>query len=377
MLVCGYTLAMHSPTRLALFILISLTVPFFAAASPVIRTGDTVSLKEDQAVSGDFYGLGGSVTNSAKIGGDAFVAAGTLTQNGDVGADMSALAGQMEIHAPVGDDVRVAGGRIVIANKVGGDVLVVGGELVIASTAEIEGDVLFYGGSVIIEGTVKGSVLAKGETVRIDARIGKDVDVTANAELVFGARADVGGNVRYKSGRDAVRAVDSIIVGSIVRDESLVLQSERAQPALMPVLILLFTGLVVRFVLGNRVTSFMDNVGVSFGHAALIGFAGLVLIPVAVLLALVSVLGAVIGAAFLFVYLALLVVSWGLSGMFLGGLLSRYATGTASYSVLWITLGTVALYATTFIPGFGHIFALVVSLMVMGGFLRAMYARYR
>lgn len=32
---------------------------------------------------------------------------------------------------------------------------------------------------------VKGSILAKGETVRVDARIGKDVDVTANAEFVL------------------------------------------------------------------------------------------------------------------------------------------------------------------------------------------------
>ncbi len=369
---------MHMRTRrFALMVVLSLALPCMAAASPVIRTGDTVSLKEDQSVSGDFYGLGGSVTNSAKVGGDAFVAAGTLTQNGDVGADMTAVAGQIEIHAPIVDDVRIAGGRIVIANKVGGDVLVVGGELVIASTAEVEGDVLFYGGSVVIEGTVKGSVLAKGETVRIDARIGKDIDATANAELVFGAHADVGGNVRYKSGKDAVRAVDSIIVGSIVRDDSLVLQNERARPTLMPILILLFTGLVVRFVLGNRITGFMDQVGVSFGHAALIGFAGLVLIPLAALLALVSVLGAVVGASLLFAYLTLLIISWGLSGMFLGGLLSRYALGTASYSALWITLGTVTLYASTFIPGFGHIFALVVTLMVMGGFLRAVYARYR
>lgn len=368
---------MQGSLRAFCFTIFALALPLLCAASPVIRTGDTVSLKEDQAVSGDFYSLGGSVTNSAQVGGDAFVAAGTLTQNGNVGADMTALAGQIEIHAPVGDDVRVGGGRIVIANKVGGDVLVVGGELIIASTAEVEGDVLFYGGSIIIEGTVKGSVLAKGETVRIDARIGKDIDATANAELVFGAHADVGGNVRYKSGKDAVRAVDSIIVGSIVRDESLVLQNERARPTLMPILILLFTGLVTRFVLGNRVTGFMDQVGASFGHAALIGFAGLVLIPVAVLLALVSVLGAVIGGALLFAYVTLLLCSWGLSGMFLGGLISRYALGTASYSALWISLGTVSLYATTFIPGFGHIFALVVSLMVMGGFMRALYARYR
>jgi cytoskeletal protein CcmA (bactofilin family) len=368
---------MRTITSLTVFSIGALIVPLVAFASPVIRTGDTVSLKEDQAVSGDFYALGGSVTNSAKISGDTYIAAGTITQNGEVGADLTAAVGQIEIHAPITDDVRIAGGRVVVANKVGGDVLVVGGELVIASTAEIEGDVLFYGGSLLIEGTVKGSVLAKSETVRIDARIGKDVDVTANVELVFGAHADVGGNVKYKSGKEMVRAIDSVIVGSVTRDESFTLADEPTGPTPMPILIMLFTGLVVRFVFGTRITTFMNQVGVSFGHAALIGFAGLVLIPVAALLALASVLGIVIGATIIFAYITLLIVSWSLSGLFLGGLLSRYATGTASYGPLWIILGTLTIYATTFIPGFGNILALVVMLMVLGGFLRLLYARYR
>ncbi len=364
-------------TFFALVALTGLAVPFLASASPVIRTGDTVSLKEDQAVAGDFYAIGGSVTNSATIGGDTLIAAATITQNGEVGADLMAAAGQVELHAPIVDDVRIAGGRVVIASKVGGDVLVVGGELVIASTAEIEGDVLFYGGSLLIEGTVKGSVLAKGETVRIDARIGKDVDATANVELAIGAHADIGGDVQYKSGKEMVRAIDSIIVGSVVRDESFTLADERSAPSAMPILIMLFTGLVVRFVFGARVTTFMNHVGGSFGHAALIGFSGFVLIPLAALLALASVLGAVIGIAVVLAYLTLLTVSWSLSGLFLGGLLSRYATGTASYGPLWIILGTLTIYATTFIPGFGHILALVVMLMVLGGFLRLIYAAYR
>jgi hypothetical protein len=174
---------------LAFFLLF--VFPSVLQAAPVIRTGDTISLKEDQSIPGDFYTFGGSVTNAARVGGDTYVIAGTVTQNGDITADLSGLVGQLEVHAPVGDDVRIAGGRVVIASKVAGDVVMVGGELVITSTAEIEGDVLFYGGVLSIEGTVKGSVLARAETIRVDARIGKDISVTAANELVLGAHADV------------------------------------------------------------------------------------------------------------------------------------------------------------------------------------------
>lgn len=184
--------------------------------------------------------------------------------------------------------------------------------------------------------------------------------------------------MQYKSGKEMVRAIDSIVVGSVARDGKLH-PHERAScsDSNANTRVMLFTGLVVRFVFGTSVTTFMNGVWCSFGHAALIGFAGLVLIPIAALLALVSVLGAVIGITIIFAYVTLLIVSWSLSGLFLGGLLSRYATGTASYGPLWIILGTLTLYATTFIPGFGHILALVVMLMVLGGFLRLLYARYR
>jgi cytoskeletal protein CcmA (bactofilin family) len=360
---------------LAFFLLF--VFPSVLQAAPVIRTGDTISLKEDQSIPGDFYTFGGSVTNAARVGGDTYVIAGTVTQNGDITADLSGLVGQLEVHAPVGDDVRIAGGRVVIASKVAGDVVMVGGELVITSTAEIEGDVLFYGGVLSIEGTVKGSVLARAETIRVDARIGKDISVTAANELVLGAHADVGGNVRYTSSKEAMRAIDSVVVGSITRDDTFPLTKQSSGPSLMPLLMLLFAGLVGRFVFNAHITQVLERTNSSFGHAALTGFAVVILVPVAILLLLVSILGIIPGLLLLFWYLLSVGVACALSGMFLGGFLSKYVTSTASYSPLWITLGTTLFYALTFLPVVGHILTLVVVLMVLGGFATRAYEHYR
>lgn len=358
------------------FLLTLFLLPLLVSAAPVIRTGENVSLKEDQAISGDFYVLGGSVTNSAAVSGDTYVAAGTLTQNGPIAADLAVVAGRVEVHASIGDDVRVLGGKVVLADKVAGDVVVLGGELTILSTAEVAGDVLFYGGSLIVEGVVKGSVLAKAETVRIDAVIGKDVDATAKQELVLGARANVSGAVTYRSGRDVIRAVDSH-VGSISRDESMLFTEDTVKPSLFPILLLLFAGLVARFMLPVWLVQFFTRVNTSFGFAAFAGFAGLILIPIAVALTFVSVLGIFVGISLLFFYLFLLSVSIALSGMFLGGFISKYATGSASYSILWIFLGTTILYLLTFVPFVGGLITTLAVLTVFGGLLIRMYERYR
>jgi hypothetical protein len=140
---------------------------------------------------------------------------------------------------------------------------------------------------------------------------------------------------------------------------------------------LLFTGLVARFVFNAHITNVLLRTNSSFGHAALIGFAVAVLFPIAIVLSLVSVLGGVLGMLMLFGYLLAIGVALALSGMFLGGFVSKYVTGAASYSPLWISLGTALFYALTFLPVVGHILVLVIILMVLGGFSARVYEHYR
>ena len=357
---------------------IAVLSPTLVFASPVIRTGEDISLREDQSVSGDFYALGGTVSNSAKINGDSYMLAGTVTANGETTADLVALAGTLEVHAPVGDDVRFVGGKAVIAGRVDGDVVVVAGELTILSTAEINGDVIFYGGSLEINAPVKGSVYANAQTFRLDSHVAKDVTITATKSATLGAHADVGGDVVYRSPHEIIRALDSSVVGKLTRDESVTLtDTDTAHPSPIPFLIMLFSGLVLRFVFANRLAELLGRTVTTFGMSALVGFSGLILLPIAIILMCVSVLGGVLGGALLCMYLLLLALSWSLAGTLLGGLISHYALGRMSFSAWWIILGTVTLYAITFIPYIGTFAAAFIVLMVFGGFLTRLYGSYK
>lgn len=349
-----------------------------AYASPVIRTGETISLKADQSVAGDFYAVGGTLTNSASVGGDSYIAAGTVTQDGSTTVDFSALAGSVELHAPVGDDVRVVGGNVVIAGKVGGDVVVVGGELTILSTADIAGDVIFYGGTLTIEGEVHGSVFARAEHVRIDAKVGKDIDATAKSDLVFGARTDVKGNTVYRSPKEATRAVDAVFGGSLSRDtEALFTTNETSRPSLVPLFVLLFTGFVARFLFATWLTLFFTRLETTYGHALLAGFAALILAPIGILLLFISKLGILLGGITLALYSALILGAIGIAGVFLGGVIAHVVTGKTSYKVLWMCVGIGVFYALQFIPYIGGLAALALVLTVFGGFVLQLYRQLR
>jgi len=365
--------------RIAFFCLaIFATSASAAYASPVIRTGDTVSLKSDQSVAGDFYAISGTLTNSASVGGDSTVIAGTVTQDGSTTVDFSALAGRVELHAPVGDDVRVVGGNVVLADKVGGDVVVVGGELTVLSTASVAGDIIFYGGTLTVEGPVHGSIFARAENVRIDAKVEKDIDVTAQGELVFGAHADVAGNTLYRSPKEVVRAADAVFGGSLSRDTAaLFATNENTRPSLVPFFVLLFTGFVARFLCAQWLTMFFARLQASNGHAMLAGFAGLVLVPIAVLLLFVSVLGMLLGGVMLVFYIGLILLAIGSAGVFLGGVIARVVTGKVSYRVLWVLVGTGVFYTLQFIPYIGRLCALALVLTVFGGFLMHLYRLVR
>lgn len=368
---------MQNFMRVFALVALLLIIPSVTFASPVIRTGNEVSLKEDQEVSGDFYGLGSSVTNSAKMTGDSHIAGWAVTQNGETVSDLTVIAATLQVHAPVGDDLRAIGGQVVIGDRVVGDVAVFAGELTILSTAEIDGDVMFYGGVLNVEGPVKGSVFGSAESVRIDANIGKDVTVTARNEMVLGSHANIAGDVSYKSQSVANRALESTVVGEITRDESHVFVVEETRPSAIPFLIMLFSGFVMRFMFGARLSAFLSKTTSVFGPALLFGFASVFLIPIAIVLSFVSVLGIGIGVALLAGYLLLASFSFMLAGVFLGGVLSRYGMGAASYGVFWITLGTAVLYALTFVPVIGTLSATVITLMVFGGCMMRLYELYR
>jgi cytoskeletal protein CcmA (bactofilin family) len=202
-------------------ILLALVVVFplqMVSAETIVRTGDSVSLAQNQTVEGDFYGLGSTVALSGTVTGDALIMGGTVTVNGSVAQDLFAVGGTVNVSAPISDDVRIISGDVTISEPIAGSVVVVGGRLNILSSATIGGDVLFYGGDATIEAEVGGKVLGNAERIRIDGVVKGGVDVTSPF-LTLGERADITGDVRYVSQAELTRAAGAVVTGSVSKND--------------------------------------------------------------------------------------------------------------------------------------------------------------
>lgn len=333
-----------------------------AEARTVVRTGDAVSLAEEQSIEGDFYTAAGKINVSGTVSDDILAAGGQITINGSIGADAFLLAGSVDIHGPIGDDLRIISGEVTIAEPVAGDVFVIGGSVTILSTASVAGDVLVYGGQVIIEGPVEGDVLGRVDTLRIDAPVAGNVDISV-AQLTLGDKASVGGSITYVSNTLLIQSLNASIGGDVVRNEPILLPKDmNVRSALIPVLVLLFSVLVWYLIAKDFLGRVVNRALSKSPRQFLLGLATLLFAPLAIAVLMVSVIGTIVGTISLLGYLLLVMLSVvGLSAV-LGQLLMKvFNQPSVKLSLLTLVVGVVGVSLLLLLP--------VLGMFILSGFM--------
>ena len=362
---------------LSFFTLIVVALPFSVNAETVLRISDTLSLESDQTVNGDFYGatgLRGPISISGTIKGDALLAGSSITSNGEIEEDLFAIGASVQLHAPVNDDVRIVAGEVTLADYVGGDVFVIGGMLKVLSTAEIAGNVFFYGGEAEINGVVGGSIFGTSQTLRIDGPVGGSVDVTAAKALTIGGRADIAGNINYSSSKELIRAQDAVVVGEITSrslndKKSSAGNSERW----MSLLSLTFLTLTLFVLLRSHLPSLINGVLKSATKNGLFGLMGLLLTPILIGLLIITLVGSLLGAMFLFAFFFLLLFSFALVPILLGKLINRHIFKAEGLTLLSTLLGIVLMQVLMFVPVLGPVIIFALLTIILGSLLYRVY----
>lgn len=363
---------LHAAAAAALFFVLVGT----AHASPVLRSGESVSIEADQVVEGDLYAAGNAVNVSGSVEGDAYIAGGTVTINGPVTTDVVVAGGTVQLHGEIGDDLRVIGGEVTVAGAVQGDVVVLGGAVRVLSTATIAGDILFAGGELAVDGPVDGSLFGFAERLRVDSTIGGDVEINAVGDLTLGDRAEVLGNVTYRGQGSIVRAQNAVVVGDI-QSEPQPAESPSYEVAAASLAMLLFAGLVALLVFKPVLNTLVTETEKSYGVFGLVGLGVLVGTPLVALLLMFSILGFLVGVLLLVGYLALLVAAWIVAGPILGAIILRRFKENASLSILAVVLGVLVVELVSIIPYIGLILVFALFIIVLGALSSGLYRLVR
>lgn len=352
-----------STVFLLLFLLISTTVE----ARTVVRSGENVSIADDQEIEGDFYSAAGKINLSGSVTEDMVAAGGRITINGGVGDNAWLVGDTVDVHGTIGDDLRIFAREVTIAEPVEGDLFVVGGSVNILSTASIAGDVLVYAEEVVLEGSVGGDVLGSVQKLRVDAVVTGDIDVSV-AELTLGERAAIEGSVKYTSGQVLTQSLDAIVVGDTVRSDPVPPGTqESARSALVPVLVLLFSVLAWHLISKRTLQTVVSRALLPSPRPVLIGVLALLFTPVAIAVLLVSMVGAVVGFTLLFAYLTFVMLSLIAIPAVLGHFLMKlFNKPNAGLSILSIVVGVAAVVALVILPIIGQVVLSAAFLVAIG-----------
>lgn len=364
-------------TRKIIFTTLALAmlVPVFAFAAPIMRAGQTEAIKDSENITDDAYLAGGMLTMTGNVAGDFVGAGGNLFIAGHTTNDVIVAGGSLTITGSIGDDLRAAGGNITISSSVADDVIVAGGQVNIVSGTVIGGDLVVMGGQVTMEGTVRGAVHVTAGDVTINGETG-DVSITSG-HVVIGPKAMIQGKLDYSSVKKAEILDGSVITGPITYTQ--VKQPERNNIAgiisviLIIKLISLFViALVLQWVLGRiAVRTVTDSLKGIWGNLGR-GFVALIIIPVAIIVLCVTVIGIPLALVALFSYIALVIFSSVFVAVFLGAIMRKYYRKSEKIILNWETalVGSLAAFILGLIPVIGCLALFLAFLIVLGTLVR-------
>lgn len=358
-----------------LFVLaLAVFLPHVASADTIYRSGESVSMTADQRVDGDFYVTAGTASLSGEVTEDVLVAAGSATLNGVIGADALVVGETVQMHASVTDDVRIIGREVKIAEHIGGDLVVIAQSLEILSTAQIDGDLMFFGGEAEVMGPVGDSIYGISNRVRIDASVGGVIDVETN-QLLLGDKASIAGDITYLSPVELQRTPSTVIEGAVSRNAVLsdVTTKDVVQSLLIPLFILLFAALTVFLLAKPHVVTVATLTHTRFWFKVAVGGSLFFGLPVLAALLFATMIGVLLGAITLFVWILLLFMAIIFLPSVVGQWIMRFIKQRFDVTIFTITLGALAIEFALFLPVVGLFVVLVFLFVVMGTMATMLY----
>ncbi len=348
-----------------------LAVPLLAFAAD-FRAGDQPSIKSGETVNNDVYMVGGTVTSAGTVDGDLLAGGGTITISGPVNGNVMAAGGDVTVIGNVSSNVRVAGGNVVVQGAVKGDVLAAGGTISIDG-AKVGRDLAVAGGTVHIDAPVSGSVKIAGGNIYLNSTINGDVSVRAN-KLTLGSGAVINGRLNYTSPQELTRESGAVTKGPVNFTPGQPRQNKAALAGVITAVIiwkfiaLLVCALIIGLFFKRYAKEVTDHVVAEPAGELGRGLVIFIVYPIVAILLLITVVGIPLGLIGLLSFGALLLLTWIISAIVLGSILSRYFFKHEVHQVTWqtILLGTVVYAIIGLIPVIGKLFEFLLLLAVLG-----------
>ena len=353
-----------------------------AGAMPLVGGSATVEGPIDR----DLYLAGPSVDVQAEVDGDVTAAGARVAIGDDIAGSVMAAGGSIEIRGVVRHAVRAAGGALGFGAQVGRDLVAAGGSIRLRREGHVSGSAWLTGGSVAVDGTIDHDLDASGGDVTIAGKIGGTATIRARSlRLLPGAKID--GRLVYESAAPAAIDPTAVVGGGIEFHQWMppkhigaLARAVYFVGSILFALALFAAGLLWVLVFPGYSINAARLVAARPLASLGLGFAVLVAVPVAAGIAMLTLVGALVGGAVLALYAATLLLALLTAAIFLGDALLRLfgrglRTGIGR-RLAALVFGVILLAVLAAVPILGALVLFLALCFGLGGFFLEAAERY-
>jgi hypothetical protein len=347
------------------------------ASATEFRKGQTnETVRSDEVIHGDIYITAERARVEGTVDGDVYIFAQSAEVSGHVKGDVIVFAHTTRITGQVDGNVRAFNNTITITGTVDKNVLGFAESMELDSAGKVAGSITGFVGNATFDGQIGRDVLLFGHNGSVNGKVNGSVDVRGDS-FAIGPNAEIGGHTKVQGTKEAEVSPQAKLAVPLEfkwqEHSSKNTANHYLWQAIWAAALILF-GLVV-FLLtpefSRESVANAERYGASFGLGVLVMFG----VPIAALIACITVVGLFIGISALFVWYGALYVAQ----MVVGGLVGQWVMGRTNE--LWpligrMVVGVLLVRVCTAVPEIGGWVKFAVVLWGLGAISLSIYRRF-
>lgn len=347
------------------------------ASATEFRKGErTETVGKDEVIHGDIYLFGDRVLVEGTVEGDVFVFTESAEITGHVKGDVISFAHTTRVLGQVDGNVRAFTNALIITGNVDKNVMAFAASVNLDGSGKVGGTVTAFTTSPTLEGPIGRDVLLFSKNALINGPVAGSV-LVRGGDLTIGPKAEIGGTAKLEGEKPAEVSPQAKLASPVEFKKEEHSSARTAKFYVWQVIwaaALAVFGLVIFLLLPEFSVESVGNAeryGASFGLGVLVFFG----VPIAAIIACVTVVGLFVGVSAILVWYAGLY----LAQIVVGGLIGQWLIGRTNEQ--WpligrMVVGVVLIRLFTALPEVGGWIKFAVILWGLGAISLSIYRRF-
>jgi cytoskeletal protein CcmA (bactofilin family) len=179
------------------------------------RGGQNPTVGKDETIKGNIYLTGERVRVEGTVDGDVFAAAKDIDIDGHVTGDVISAGRYLRMRGTVDGNIRSAGNTAVISGTLGKNMMWFGDAVTVDATGKVGGSITMFGGTLAIDGRLGRDILFFGEEINVNGGVGGAIQQKGHA-LIIGPNAQVDGPIHFEGDQPASVSPEAKLASPVV-----------------------------------------------------------------------------------------------------------------------------------------------------------------